>query len=355
MDRRRLMMGALLGSGAMASDALAAGSPAADSGPDIWAAPRLPPRVRVMSDNDYAGDPDGLVQLAHLLLSPTVDVRAVIGSHLRPHDPLDPSPDVAEKAARIARQVAGLAGREGQVPIIAGSNVGLADGNTPIASAAARAIVAEAMREDAKLPLYVTCGAGLTEIASAWLIEPRIAGRLTLVWIGGPEYPDLAPPPPGAEEMEYNLAIDPIAARVVFNDSDLDIWQVPRNLYRTAIASRSELMLRLRSRGELGRFLFGRISRVIGLIAQYGFASSETYILGDSPLVLLTALQTPFQPAPASCAYVTRPCPRLSARGRYEDAPTGRPIRVYTSLDTRLLFEDLFAKLQMHAEGGQVA
>ena len=183
-------------------------------------------------------------------------------------------------------------------------------------------------------------------------MEPRIAGRLTLVWIGGPEYPDLSPPPPGADEMEYNLQIDPIAAQVVFNDSDLDIWQVPRNLYRTAIASRSELMLRLRPMGDLGAFLFGRLSHVVEMIAKYGFPIGETYILGDSPLVLLTVLQTPFQPAPASCGYVTRPRPRLTARGQYEAAPAGRPIRVYTSLDTRLLFEDLFAKLQSHAGRG---
>lgn len=347
MDRRTLMMGALLGVGAAASHALA--GPA----PDLWAAANLPPRIRIISDNDYSGDPDGLVQLAHLLLSPTVDVRAVIGSHLRPHDPWDPSPDVADKAAAIARRVAALAGREGQVPIMAGSNVGLSDPRTPIPSAAARAIIAEAMREDTKQPLYVTCGAGLTEIASAWLMEPRIAKRLTLVWIGGPEYPDLAPPPPGADAMEFNLQIDPIAAQVVFNDSDLDVWQVPRNLYRTALVSRAELMLRMRPRGELGAFLFSRLSDVVSVIAKYGFPTPETYILGDSPLVLLTVLQTPFQPEPASSAYVTRPRPHIDAQGQYAAAPDGRPIRVYTRLDTRLLFEDLFAKLAMHgAERG---
>ena len=43
----------------------------------------MSPRLRVITDNDYSGDPDGLVQLAHLLLSPSVDVRAVLGSHLR--------------------------------------------------------------------------------------------------------------------------------------------------------------------------------------------------------------------------------------------------------------------------------
>src|SRR5947199_9721335 len=60
------------------------------------------PRFRVVSDNDYSGDPDGLYQLAHLLLSGSVDVRAVIGSHLAPGDPFDPSTDQATNAQRRA-------------------------------------------------------------------------------------------------------------------------------------------------------------------------------------------------------------------------------------------------------------
>jgi purine nucleosidase len=33
------------------------------------------------------------------------------------------------------------------------------------------------------------------------------------------------------------------------------------------------------------------------------------------------------------------------ASGRYVARPDGRPIRVFTRIDTRLMFEDLFAKL----------
>jgi purine nucleosidase len=39
-------------------------------------------RCRVIADNDFAGDPDDLWQLAHHLLSPSVDVRAVVSSRL---------------------------------------------------------------------------------------------------------------------------------------------------------------------------------------------------------------------------------------------------------------------------------
>ena len=41
------------------------------------------PRMRVIIDNDFSGDPDGLFQLAHHLLSPSVEIRGIIGSHLK--------------------------------------------------------------------------------------------------------------------------------------------------------------------------------------------------------------------------------------------------------------------------------
>src|SRR4051794_35620765 len=141
------------------------------------------PRFRVVSDNDYSGDPDGLYQLVHLLLSPSVDVRGVIGSHLAPGDEHDPSDHTADNALREARKVLELLGRD-DVEAVAGSNRGL--GDTP--SRGAELIVREAMRDDTEAPLYVTLGAGLTELASAYRLEPAIAGRLTAVWIGGPEY-----------------------------------------------------------------------------------------------------------------------------------------------------------------------
>ena len=42
------------------------------------------PRARVIIDNDFGGDPDGLFQLAHHLVSPSVEVRAIIGSQHYP-------------------------------------------------------------------------------------------------------------------------------------------------------------------------------------------------------------------------------------------------------------------------------
>ena len=132
-----------------------------------WPVEGIARRARVITDNDYGGDPDGLIELAHQLLSPSVEVRAVIGSHLR--DGWNRSPDAAVAAART---IVELTGRT-DVPVLRGSDGGVADHDTPAASAGVDAIVKEAMRHDVALPLYVTCGAGLTALGE------RLARRAT--------------------------------------------------------------------------------------------------------------------------------------------------------------------------------
>jgi inosine-uridine nucleoside N-ribohydrolase len=307
----------------------------------------MPVRARVISDNDYCGDPDGLVQLAHHLLSPSVDIRAVVGSPPAAQDPSDGGA-AADASVAAARTVAELAGRT-DVPILAGSNEAVVEPAQPQRSEAAAAVVDEAMRDDTDVPLFVVCGGGLTTIASAWLMEPRIAERLTLVWIGGREHADLAVP--GDEDLgiEYNTSIDRVAAEVVFNRSDLRMWQVPRDVYRQVLASRSELLVRMWPHGALGRHLFDSLAATTDLVNRLGLRMGETYVLGDSPLVLLTALFSNFHPAPSSSRWVDRPRPRLLEDGSYEPAGGGPPLRIFTQLDTRLVLEDLYAKLELHA------
>lgn len=302
------------------------------------------PRCRIISDNDYAGDPDGLFQLVHHLRSPSVKVRAVIGSHLAAGDMFDPSGRSAAHATGRVREVLDLLDLTGQVPTYQGAELPLPDRDTPCESAAADAIIAEAMRTDTALPLYAVFGGGLTELASAYLREPRIADRLTVVWIGGPEYPNLAIAPPGASDPEYNLNIDIPAAQVVF-DSPIPLWQVPRDCYRQVLVSSAELHARLASAGRLGEYLSDRLRELGQLAERVGLRLGETYVLGDNPLVLLTALQSSFQPDPSSSRYVTCPAPRIRDDGSYAARADSRSIRVYTELDVRLIVADLFAKL----------
>jgi purine nucleosidase len=305
------------------------------------------PRMRVIIDNDFSGDPDGLFQLAHMLLSPSVEVRGIIGTHLNAHDGFDPSKTQADNAAKKARELLSVMKMGGKATVMAGANYGMQNDSTPVKSDGVDFIIKEALRTDTKLPLYVLCGAGLTEIASALLTKPEIAGKLTLIWIGGPEYPGLALPPPNASLVEYNLNIDIYAAKAVFNHSQVGIWQLPRNVYRQAILPYSQLVLKVKPYGETGKFLYNTLADLMVKLQKYKLNIGETYIMGDSPLVLLTALQSSFEADPSSSDYVDKPCPTISSAGIYQPNAGGRKIRVYQHIDTGLMFGDFFAKLEL--------
>jgi len=305
-------------------------------------------RARVIIDNDFSGDPDDLFQTAHHLMCPSVEIPFIIGSHLSVGDPWDPSTTQASNAVAKANELLGVMGMTGKLPVLTGSETAIVDVKTPQRTAAADAIIAEAMRDD-KRPLYYAAGAGLTDLASAWLIEPRIAERLILVWIGGLEYPDLALPPPGAKGPEYNLRIDIKAGQAIFNHSTIPIWQVPRNVYRQMLFTHAEMQTQVRPLGKVGAYLIDSIERVMRWTGEVGFSIGDTYALGDSPLVTLTALQSSFEADPSSSSYVVRPAPNLDDEGSYIEDATGRPIRVYTQIDTRLTFGDMIARLQILA------
>ncbi|EZP49995.1 nucleoside hydrolase [Sphingomonas sp. RIT328] len=303
------------------------------------------PRARVIIDNDFSGDPDGLFQLAHHLLSPSVAVPFVIGSHIHAGDFLDGSPTQGDNAAARARTLIAMIGSGHHPPVLAGRNTAPPPGAPPQATAITRRILAEAWRSDTKLPLVYAAGAGLTELAEAVRIDPAIGPRIRLVWIGGREWPDLTGGVPWRRDAEYNMTIDGAAARTLFNDSTVEIWQVPRNVYRQMLVSMAELRAALRPAGAVGAFLLDALEQVR---RHQDDRLGETYILGDSPLVTLTALLSSFEPDASSSDYVIRPTPILNEDGSYTRRAEARPMRVYRSIDARLTFGDLFAKLAIH-------
>src|SRR5690349_17622492 len=79
------------------------------------------PRMRVIIDNDFGGDPDGLFQLVHHLLSPSVEIRGIIGSHLRPGDGFDPSKETATHAKQKIDEVLSIMNLNNKYPVYQGS------------------------------------------------------------------------------------------------------------------------------------------------------------------------------------------------------------------------------------------
>lgn len=296
-------------------------------------------KMRVILDNDFAGDPDGLYALAHLVESPSVDVRAIIGSHLHEKENwAEPGMPSATSAVKSAGKILSSFGLKGKYRLVQGSNVALQDTMACLLSDAVDVIIEEAKKCNPKSPLYVLCGGGLTEIASAWLKDRSIAENIVLVWIGGSEYPGILPPP-GIKGQEYNTTIDVKAAQVVFNHSNLKIWQIPRNAYRQCLISYSILARQAERSHAVATDLLQMLDKYIGKGKR-----SECYVLGDSPLVLVTALQSNWERDACSSSYRFLSCPVVDDKGKYSFPENRRKIRVYDRLDTYLMFEDMFAK-----------
>lgn len=312
--------------------------------PETWNPANIRPRSRVIIDNEYCGDPDSVVQIAHHLLSPSVEIPFVVSSAVGLHHP-EWTDHCVEDGVQVVREVAELTGRS-DIVVLEGSNTPMVDRLTPAGSRAAEALVEEAMREDTDLPLYVACGGGLTTLASAYLLEPRIAERLTLVWLGGIPY-DMKPEdlPEDVRYRETNVMTDIVSSQAIFNDTEIPIWQMPNGVFSQALMSRSEAYTRVRTQGALGRYVFDALGKRVDAWSQ-GIRMGETYGLGDQTLVSLTVLGGPYSADPYTSNWVERVRPTLQESGLYGDPhPGAGVIRQYTSIDVRLLFEDFYGKL----------
>ena len=91
-----------------------------------------------------------------------------------------------------------------------GSERFLADEKTPVISDAAKDLAERAMQYTSENPLYVIAIGAITNVASALLLNPEIADRIVVVWLGGHsfEWPD---------NHEFNCFQDVAAVRVVFD------------------------------------------------------------------------------------------------------------------------------------------
>ena len=283
--------------------------------------------ARIIVDNDFAGDPDSLVALAHQLLSPVT--RTVLVTTTA-NDTKMPVAVAADRSAAVGRDIAlDLMHRlrsPQRPPVVAGPE---AVGKDTARDDAARAIVAEALRED-ELPLFFSCGGPLTNLAAALRMNPSIAQRMTVIWIGGGRYPEGG--------WEYNLSADVNAARTVIEQSSVPLWQIPQNAYRQMAFSIAEMTDRMRPISPFTAWLYDRFTSPPSFVKIGG-----AWPMGDSPPVLLTAISA------ESSAYSDRPAQRILDDLRYGEPITGRTVRVYDTLDARITFEDFLAHLRLHA------
>jgi len=282
--------------------------------------------TRVIVNTDAKNEADDQFAIVHALLTPSFELHGIIPAHFgtvkSPHTLQDSHDEVI-----LLLQVMDLTGR---VRVADGALGALPDETTPVDSPGARLIIEEALRDDLR-PLHVAFYGPLTDMASALLLEPRVEDRnVRVVWIGGGEWP--------LGGHEYNLSNDIAAANVVFR-SGLEVWQIPKPVYRQMPVSYAELEEKVYPHGEVGRYL---VDQLVEWNARTRDEAMEYRSLGDSPAVGVIMY-------PDCGRWQWRPAPEFEPTMHYRHTGRNRPIRVYDSIYSRFIHEDFFAKLTQFA------
>lgn len=338
VNRRNLIAGAA---------ALTASVPALAAGKLKPFAPASGSRSRMVYVNDLSGDVDGLFATAHILLSNTSRLQCIVGTAA-----MMPG-ETSKAAAVLGRELVELAGKGRTVPVHEGSIGRFGPDKTVQQSPGVQAIIDEAMRTDTDLPLFIAVGGGLTEVASALKIEPKIAEKAILVWIGGGSWP-------AGGKGEYNFGLDPHAARYIYNETQMPIWQIPDSVYRTCLLSVTEVQAFISPHGKMGEWLYRKLAEYPESFTKAWKSrlnTGETWTMGDNPLAVLTSLgdwvpnfsggKLQFDRTSAGL-YDEVICPTLNADGTFTPRSEGRKVRIYKTIDTRLMFSDFFAKLAVN-------
>lgn len=281
--------------------------------------------LRTVISADTANEADDPFAIAHALLTPILDVKAIIATHYgigRHTDSMERSYANTEKLLSVMHYPGNILLHGEKAPIR--YHEALSEG--------AGRIVEEALSGD----LLILAFGPLSDIAAALRAEPSISSSLHVIWTGGGDYPDGG--------WEYNLFNDIEAASYVFS-SGADIIQIPRSVYQRLTVSFSELYLRL-GESETGEYL---LSQLFEHSLEPGprtsaIRSGDSWILGDN-----AAIGVLLSPRASSLKEIN--APSFSPEGRYIYNERNGKIRIAERLDARFVLEDFFSKLRLQPMG----
>jgi len=280
-------------------------------------------RRRVVLDTDTYNEVDDQFALAHLLLSPDeLEIEAVYAAPFfndRSNSPADGMEKSYDEIARLIDLVGGP-----RPPIFRGSTSYLPGPDLPVESAAAADLVERAMAMKKGERIYVAGIAVATNLASALLLEPKIADRITFIWLGGhgPHWPDT---------REFNLQQDLHAARVLLNSPVplilLPCFPVTSHLIVTV----PELEKHLEPQSKLGAYLT-EIVRHYGDNSP-GWSKVIWDISASAWLVNPSWIFTSEEPSPLLRDDIT-----------WGDRTGRRPVQIAHGLDRDAIFKDFYTK-----------
>ena len=206
-----------------------------------------PAPARMVLDTDARNEIDDQFALVHLLLAPDrVRLEAVYAAPFATSRAATPAEGMRGSEAEIHRVLGVLPERT--VPVLAGSERWLTEAGGPVLSPAAADLIERSGTGDS--PLYVVAIGAPTNVASALLADPALAGRIVVVWLGGHALT-------WGDTAEFNLGQDLEASRVLLN-SGVPLVLVPcLGVTDHMITTRAEIDRYVRPRGDVGALLAG--------------------------------------------------------------------------------------------------
>jgi purine nucleosidase len=266
---------------------------------------------KIVIDSDAANEIDDQYAITYAILSGSFEILGFTAAHFGKKNSM-------EQSRKEILHVLNLLGRKDNYPVFYGAGEALVNHTTPRDSDGAQFIIREALESEDHL--HVICIGPLTNLASAYLMEPAIHEKVKCLWLAGREWPEGG--------LFFNNRNDIIAAQVVFS-SRMDLALIP------AVGTANKLKVRMRDRGsirgrgDIGNYLWKLFMKKFGLPkAVYDVAAIGALKISHARTV------------------ITAPRPELLNDGTYNHAHAQGTITVVTDINTDLIKKDFFASLE---------
>ena len=284
-------------------------------------------KIRLIIDTDAKNEADDQYAIVHALLTPKFIIKGIIAAQFgtrRTHESMNESFLEIQKVLKLMNV-------ENNYRIEHGYEKSLFADDEIITTEGSELIINEALSNDAKRLVCIFLGP-LTDMAIALNKCPEIENKVTVIWIGGGVWPN------GGDE--FNLSNDIIAANIVYK-SNVELWQVPRNMYSRVRVSLAELQRKVQPCGEIGNYLFEQMVEFNNAMGNNpGWPLGESWALGDSAAIGLLIDDQNFN-------YDLVPAPFVRDDMSYCHENGNRLIRMYNSIDSRFILEDFFSKMEL--------
>ncbi|HEY2156826.1 MAG TPA: nucleoside hydrolase [Isosphaeraceae bacterium] len=301
--------------------------PGGEAAPETGSATVAPAAILT---TDCGAEMDDQWALAHLLLSPEVDLRAVITTHAS--SIRLSSATSREKTAEVVQKVAPA--RSASLPVVAGSSEPLRDAMTPRENAGVDLLLRLSREFSQSRRLIVFTIGASTDVASAILKDPSISKRITVVAMGFGDWPE------GGDF--FNVKNDPFAWQVILNSD------VPLVIGSGAVGkrdlklTRAEAATLMRSHGPTGEYLYSLfddwLTREPKLVAQV--VAPEAWAIWDE-IVVAYAL--------GFARGHEVPRPQLQSDLSFSHPDTTKRITWLDEIDTEHLWRDFTRKIDSRA------